>query len=235
MDGWQVAQADTAAETEHGTEAGTEHGTEAGTEQGTEGATAADAPAHADTAPAGGEDGLIAEVEHDLDQHGGEHAEPFLGPELLLAGALIVLIALLWKPAKRAIIGGLDSRAERIRNELEEAHRLREEAQAALATFQRKQRDAMDEARQIIEHARQDAERLRARAEVALEEQLQRREQQAMDRIAQAERQAMAEVRGAAVDVAITAAGNLIAQQMDEAQAAALVDQAIADLPKRIH
>ncbi len=223
MDELQIAQADTAGETEAEAETnGSEPASEA------HGEDAAASPEH-------GEDGLVAEVGHELDEDGAHHDEPFLSPELLLVLALVVLFGILWKPAKKAILGGLDSRAERIRSELEEANRLKEEAQAALATFQRKQRDAMQEAEQIVEHARQEADRLRAQAAEALEEQLQRREQQAMDRIANAERSAAAEIRGAAVDLAVSAAAKLIADQVDEAKSAALIDEAIADLPKRLH
>ena len=224
MDEVQLAQAETAEEPETGADA-EDHGQE----------PAAEAQGEDAAAPEHGEGDLIAEVEHDLDEGGDHHDEPFLSPELLLVLALVVLFAILWKPAKKAILGGLDSRAERIRNELEEANRLKEEAQAALATFQRKQRDAMQEAEQIVEHARQDAVRLRAQAAESLEEQLARREQQAMDRIANAERSAAAEVRGAAVDLAVAAAAKLIAEQVDEAKSAALIDEAIADLPKRLH
>ncbi len=223
MDELLFAQADTADEPEAEAET---HGSEP-TAEG-HGEDAAAAPEH-------GEDGLVAEVEHELDEDGAHHDAPFLSPELLLVLALVVLFGILWKPGKKAILGGLDSRAERIRNELEEANRLKEEAQAALATFQRKQRDAMQEAEQIVEHARQEADRLRAQAAEALEEQLQRREQQAMDRIANAERSAAAEIRGAAVDLAVSAAAKLIADQVDEAKSAALIDEAIADLPKRLH
>ncbi|MEO3432741.1 F0F1 ATP synthase subunit B [Inquilinus sp. CAU 1745] len=178
----------------------------------------------------------------DIETHevGGDeaHAEAeHHGPptELFLLAALIILIAIAFKPAKRAILASLDGRAERIKNELEEAQRLREEAQASLASFQRRQRDAMGEAEEIISHARQEAERLRAQAAKDLEEVLKRRESQAMDRIAQAEAAALTEVRTIAVDVAIAAARQVIGGKLDKEKEAALIDHSIAELPSKLH
>ena len=119
---------------------------------------------------------------------------------------------------------------------MEEAQRLREEAQAALANFQRRQRDALGEAEEIIAHAKVEADRLRDHAAAEeLEETLKRREAMAMDRIAQAESAATAEVRGVAVDVAIAAAREVIGTQLDKSKADSLVDESIKDLPNRLH
>ncbi len=169
------------------------------------------------------------------DAHGETHGGGFLSAELLLLLALIVLAAIVWKPAKRAVLVGLDSRAERIKNELDEAARLREEAQTALANFKRRQRDALSEAEEILSHARQDAERLRASAAAELETVLKRREQMALDRITQAEQAATAEVRNAAVDVALAASRQIIAQQLDRDRSNALIEAAIEDLPRRLN
>ena len=158
-----------------------------------------------------------------------------IAPEIWLVLALLALIVIAIRPAKRAILGALDGRAGRIREELEEAQRLREEAQAALANFQRRQRDAMGEAEEIIAHARAEAERLREHAAADLEATLERREALAMERIAQAEAAATSEVRAIAVDVAIAAARDAIAANLDSKKADALVDQAIKDLPSKLH
>lgn len=165
----------------------------------------------------------------------GEAEHHGLPTELFLLAALIILIVIAFKPAKRAILASLDGRAARIKEELEEAQRLREEAQASLASFQRRQRDAMGEAEEIISHARQDAERLRAQAKKDIEEVLKRRESQAMDRIAQAEAAALTEVRTIAVDVAIAAARQVIDSKLDKDKEAALIDQSIAELPSKLH
>ena len=129
----------------------------------------------------------------------------------------------------------LDDRAEKIRNRIDEASRLAEEAQAMLATYERKQRDAAEEAEAILAGARREAERLAADAKEDLERALKRREAQAMERIAQAEKAAIAEVRARAVDVAIEATRRLLAERLTPKQADALIDAAIAELPKKLH
>ena len=206
------------------------------TDQPATGAPAAD---EAGQAPATGEqEGLIAEVEAEADGHAEAYGEEsWLSAELLLVFALVALFLIVLRPARRAIVSGLDNRAATIRGDLEEAQRLREEAQAALASFQRKQRDALAEAEEIVSHARTEAERMRDRALADLEESFKRRESQAEDRIQQAQQAAAAEVRKIAVDVAVSATRRLIAEQLqqDPARAASLVDSAIEDLPKRLH
>lgn len=155
--------------------------------------------------------------------------------ELWLLLALAVLGGLLYRYGKEPVLKALDGRAGRIRSELEEAQRLREEAQSALATYQRRHRDAMKEAEEIIAHARDEAERQRERTLADLDESLKRREAMAMDRIAQAEAAALAEVRNTAIDVAIAATRTVLADQLDKAQSAALIDRAIEELPGKLH
>ncbi|MCA1908939.1 MAG: F0F1 ATP synthase subunit B, partial [Magnetospirillum sp.] len=130
---------------------------------------------------------------------------------------------------------GLDARAAKIKARLDEAARLREEAQEMLATYQRKQRDAMKEAEEIIAHAKAEAERLAAQAAKDLDASLKRREAQAMDRIAQAEAAALREVQNVAVEVAVSAARQVLASSITADQAAKLVDGAIAELPQKLH
>lgn len=149
--------------------------------------------------------------------------------------SLIILLLIVGRRGWATVTQMLDKRADTIRNELEEAQKLREEAQTALATYQRKQRDAMGEAEAIIAHARDEAERIRKDSMAAVEQTLERREGQAMDRIAQAEQQATAEVRGTAVDIAVAAAREVVAKQMSGKPASAMIDQSIADLSKRLH
>ena len=129
----------------------------------------------------------------------------------------------------------LDERAEKIRQDLEDARRLREEAQSLLATYERKQRDAMQEAEAMIAHAQEEAKREAVIAAEKLEESIARREQLALEKIALAEAQAEKDVREAAVEVAITAAGKVIAGQVSGEKADALVDQAIKDLRNQLH
>src|SRR5215467_39190 len=91
-------------------------------------------------------------------------------PEVWVVLAVIIFAIGVWKPARRAVLGGLDSRAARIRDELDTARRLREEAQEALAGYQKQQRDAAAEAEAIIAHARAEAERIATQAAHNLEE-----------------------------------------------------------------
>ena len=149
--------------------------------------------------------------------------------------AFIIFIALIVWKARGAITGALDGRAEAIRTEIDEAQRLREEAQALLADYQRKQRDALTEAEGMLRAAEEEAGRLRARAEQDLTDSLKRREQQALDRIAQAEAAAQAEVRNMAVDLAVSATRKLLEEKIDSGMAAGLVDDAIKDLPGKLH
>lgn len=159
----------------------------------------------------------------------------FSDPTFWVGLAFVVFVAGIAKMAYKMIAESLDKRAERIRAELDEAVRLREEAQTLLAGYQRKQRDAVTEAEEIVEHAKAEAKRLAEQAEKDLEAAMERRTQLAEAKIAQAEAQAISEVRNLAVDVAIRATRRLIAENMDETRAQATVDQAIAELEGKLH
>ena len=126
-----------------------------------------------------------------------------------------------------AIADKLDKRADDIRKELDEARALREEAQSLLASYQRKQRDAVSEANEIIDHANQEAEHLTAETDAQLAETLERRTQLAIDKIAQAEAEAVNEVREVSVDVAVAATTNVIRDQMDDARANDQIEKSV--------
>jgi F-type H+-transporting ATPase subunit b len=156
-------------------------------------------------------------------------------PEFWVAVSFFIFVALAWKPLAKMVTAALDDRASKIRIDLERAAKLREEAQNLLAEYQKKQRDALKEAEAIIAAAKAEAERLSAQAATDLEITLKRREQLALQRIAQAEQQAVAEVRAAAVDIAIAAAGKLLAEKLDPARQDALVDGAIKELQGKLN
>lgn len=156
-------------------------------------------------------------------------------PEFWVAVAFVIFMAVLLKTAWGKVMAGLDARAARIKAEIDEARRLREEAQALLASYQRKQREAMAEADEIVAAARGEADRLKADAARALEETVARRTQQAMDKIARAEAQALQDVRNTAADVAVAAAEKLIQADLDAQKAQALVDKTIADVGSKLH
>ena len=148
--------------------------------------------------------------------------------------SMAIFVVAVWKPASRAIVGGLDQRAARIRSELEEARRLREEAEQLLAEYRQQQQQAATEAQAIVAHAQEEAERIAAQSSRDLEQALERRRRLAEERIAQAETKAVEEIRAVAVDVAISAAREVIAAQTDEQRGGALIDAAIAALPQRL-
>lgn len=135
-----------------------------------------------------------------------------------------------------AIIGKtLDERAEAIRKELDEARKLREDAQALLADYQRKAREAETEARSIIEQAKKEAEALAAESRKSLTESVERRSKLAEEKIARAEAQAVAEVRASAVDTALVAAQELLKARTGGAAADALISQSIKDLKGKLN
>jgi F-type H+-transporting ATPase subunit b len=158
----------------------------------------------------------------------------FADPEFWVLLAVVVFAAAVWKPARRAVIGGLDERAAGIRAELDEARRLREEAETLVAQYRQRQREAAGEAQAILTHAQEEAGRIAAQAARDLEQSLARRQALAEERIAQAEIKALAEIRAVAVDVAVAAAREVIAAQLDEQRGGALIDSAIAALPQRL-
>lgn len=151
----------------------------------------------------------------------------------VLVAFILFVGFMVWK-ARKAIVGALDARAARIKAEIDEAQRLREEAQALLAEYQKKQREALGEAQAMVKQAEEEALRLRAKAETELAAALKRREQQALDRIAQAEAQALADVRNLAADLAVAATQKILIEKLDPAKASALVSDAIAELPRRL-
>lgn len=155
--------------------------------------------------------------------------------EFWVAVSFIVFVLAIFRPAKRILLAALDQRIAQIRADVEEAQRLREEAQQALATYQRRQREAMQEAERIIAHAREEAERTMARAEAELEEMIKRREQQAADKIAQAEAAAMDEIRDKAVDLAVAATAKILEEKMRGKAGEQALSAAIKSLPDKLH
>ena len=156
-------------------------------------------------------------------------------PETWIAVAFIVFIVAAGRPILRAMNKGLDERGARIKANLEEARRLREEAEALLAEYLAKQRAAAKETAEMLAHARAEAETLKKEAAANLEAMLKRRERMALDKIAQAEAKALAEVRAEAVDVAVAAATRILTQHLAQDRAGALIDQAIGELDKKLH
>lgn len=129
----------------------------------------------------------------------------------------------------------LDARAAAIARELEEAAKLREEAQAILASYQRQQREAEKEAEEIIALAKAESVRMRSETERLLAEHIDRRTAMAENKISQAETQALDDVRSFAADTAVNATRKLLADRIDEAQGAALIDKNIDEIKAKLH
>jgi F-type H+-transporting ATPase subunit b len=161
--------------------------------------------------------------------------EIFHEPEIWVAIAFVIFIVLAGKPIVRGIGKMLDERAAKIRKDLSEAEKLRDEAEKLLAEYQRRQRQALKEAEGILAHAKDEAERIRRDAVATIDAALKRRERQAMEKIAQAEAQAVAEVRNQAVDLAILGAQKALTTSLDGDRAAGLIDQSIAEMERRLH
>ena len=163
------------------------------------------------------------------------HSAFYENPQFLVLVAFVITIALIGKTVYQKISSALDERSEGIRSDIEEATRLREEAQNLLASYERKQRDAANEVKKITERAKGEAERLAKKAAADLDAMIERRKRQAKDRIAQAEVTARDEIRAAAIDVALEASRRILADKVSGKKGAALIDAAIKDLPSLLH
>jgi F-type H+-transporting ATPase subunit b len=161
--------------------------------------------------------------------------ELFAEAEFWVTIAFIIAFAYLFWKATPVVTNSLDTRAAKIKAELDEAQRLREDAQRTLGEYQRKQRDALKVAEDIIAHARAEAERAAAQAEHDLEAALERRQRLAVEKIALAESKATAEVRNMAVDVAMAAVRQVLAEDLSASRRAGLIDDAISALPQALH
>ena len=159
----------------------------------------------------------------------------FSDPAFWVAVAFFLFFALAGKALWGRISGMLDKRASDIAKALADAERLRDEANKARQEAERTLGQAATEGAAILQQAREEAERMQARAAANLETAVALREQQALDRIAQTEVAATKQVRDTAVDVALSATRALLREQVGSGRSEAMVDEAIAELPKRLH
>lgn len=166
---------------------------------------------------------------------GAEHGGLFSDPAFWVAVAFVLFFLLAGKVLWKRIVALLDKRSSDIAKALSEAERLRNDALKAKQDAERTLAQASSEGGAIIQQAREEAERMKAKAVVSLETAIALREQQAKDRIAQAEAQATKQVRDTAVDVALNATRALLREQVGQGRSTALVDEAIAELPRRLH
>ena len=155
----------------------------------------------------------------------------FHEPRSWVAIAFVIFFAIFGGRLWKALAGMLDKHAETIRSELDEATRLRREAETMLADATARRETALSEARALIESAHAEAGRVAEQARADAEASGRRREQMAMDRIAAAEKAAITDVRLAAADIAARAAQEIIAATLSAEADAPIIDRAIATLP----
>ena len=156
-------------------------------------------------------------------------------PEMWVVVGLIIFVAVVWRLGAFKMMGGaLDAKTAQIQNDLDEAARIRAEAEAMLATLKTEREAAEAQARDMIANAVEEAKRLEAQAKVKLEETIARRELMAERRIALAETQAAAEVKAAAADMAAQATEAVLAERLRRSKADPLIDRAIAGMAGKL-
>jgi F-type H+-transporting ATPase subunit b len=150
--------------------------------------------------------------------------------------ALVIFLALMVYLKVPGVVGkSLDGRAERIRDELEEARRLREEAQSLLAEYQRKRKEAEKEAGEIVAAAQREAHAIIEETKQKTEEYVARRNKLAEQKIAQAETEAVNDVRASAVDIAVAAAGRILKDKVDAKTSADLFKSSLGEVKTRLN
>lgn len=156
--------------------------------------------------------------------------------EFWVAVAFVIFIGVLgYFRVHELLLKSIDDRRERIKAEFDEARRLKAEAESLLATYRRKQQEAEQEAQAIVAGARTEAERLAAEAEAKIEEFVVRRTKMAENKIAQAEAQALADVRSAAAEVAVAAAKTILTRTVKDKVADNLVAKGIEDFKGKLN
>ena len=160
----------------------------------------------------------------------------FAEPEFWVAVAFVIFVGILvYVGVPKMLLGSLDGRANRVQADLDEARRLKEEAQKLLAEYQGKQRQAETEAAAIIASAKAEAERIAAEGKAKMDEFVARRTKMAETKITQAEAQAVADVRAAAADAAVTAAEKILTESVKGKVADDLLTRGIADAKSKLN
>jgi F-type H+-transporting ATPase subunit b len=160
----------------------------------------------------------------------------FLDPETWVAIAFILLvIGFAWMGVHRTVLTALDHRAERIKAELDDASRLKDEAAKVLAEYKARRASAEREAADIIASANAEAERIAGEAKAKMEDFVARRTKTAESKIALAEAQAVADVRAAAADAAVQAASTILSQSVKGSLADDLLAKGIAEVRQKLN
>jgi len=154
---------------------------------------------------------------------------------IVVLGFIVFLAVLVYFKVPGLLGGMLDKRADGIRDDLNEARSLREEAQTLLASYDRKQREVKEQAKRIVAHAREEAHLAAEEAKADLEKSIARRLAAADDQIESAKSGAVKEVRDRAVAVAVAAAREVLAAQMTKAEGTRLIDTSIDTVAAKLH
>ncbi len=156
--------------------------------------------------------------------------------EFWVAISFVLFVAVMaYFGVHKSMVKGVDARRDRIKAELDEARRLKEEAQALLAQYERKKHEAEREAEEIIKSAMSEAERIAGEAKTKMEDFVARRTKMAEDKIAQAEAQAMADVRSSAAEAAVAAAQSLLSRMVKGKVADDLIGKGIDDVRAKLN
>ena len=157
-------------------------------------------------------------------------------PEFWVAVGFVIFVGVLvYVGVPKMLLDALDDRAKRVQAELDEARRLKEEAQKLLAEYKAKQRQADEEAAAIIEGAKAEAERIAAESKIKMEDFVARRTKMAETKIAQAEAQAIADVRAAAAEAAVSAAEKILTESVKGKVADDLITRGIGDVKSKLN
>jgi len=160
----------------------------------------------------------------------------FFEPEFWVAVAFVILMCLFgYLGIHRTVLQTLDHRSERIKAELDDARRLKDEAAKLLAEYEARRTSAEREAEEIIASARAEAERIAAEAKTKMEDFVARRTKTAESKIALAEAQALADVRAAAADAAVAAASTILSQSVKGEKADGLLAKGIAEVRAKLN
>jgi F-type H+-transporting ATPase subunit b len=154
---------------------------------------------------------------------------------VVILAFLLFVAVLIYLKVPGLLTGLLDQRAETIRDELNQAKALREEAQTLLASYERKHREVQEQADRIVEQARTEAEAAALKAKDDLKASIARRLAAAEDQIESAQKKAVKEVRDTAIQVAVAAAGDVIAANMSAEDSDKLIEDAIVTVEAKLH
>lgn len=167
--------------------------------------------------------------------HEPVHEAYYQDPRFWVALAFVIFVVLAAKYVWPMIAKGLDKRADAIRDQLEQAQRLRAEAEELLTSYQHQRKRMLKEAEDILAHATRDAAMIRSKASEELKQTLARRTAQAEEGIARAEAEATAQLKAYMVEIATQATRQVVAEQLADKKDDPTVARALAAIERQIH